>query len=119
MSRGRWRKVTAFQRFDGDDFLVFTYDAWYNNEQMIVYYVSDWHRELVQADIQTKWRHDIVEVSGEVVIATVDPMAFGDSEFQELHRKLMETSLLQFLYEIASRDPDLNYGLEALLNESD
>ncbi|MED4129469.1 hypothetical protein [Shouchella miscanthi] len=86
---------------------------------MVVYYVSDWHRELVQADIQAKWRHDLFEIGGEVVIATVDPETFMDAEFYELHAKLEGTSLLRFLYEIASRNPDMNYGLETLLNEID
>ncbi|MED4127487.1 hypothetical protein [Shouchella miscanthi] len=115
MIREQWRKVTVFQRFEGEPYLVFIYDAWYNDEQMVVYYVSDWHRELVQADIQAKWRHDLFEIGGEVVIATVDPETFADVEFYELHAKLMETSLLRFLYEIASRNPDLNYELQILL----
>ncbi|MBM7838341.1 hypothetical protein JOC54_001597 [Alkalihalobacillus xiaoxiensis] len=117
MSRGEWRKVTAFQNYAGEPYLVFTYDAWFNEGESVVYFVSDWHRELIQADITAKWRNDIFEVGGEVVIATVDPATFSDAEFYELRRKLLETSLLRFLYEMALRDPELNYGLEALLDE--
>ncbi|WP_078390699.1 hypothetical protein [Shouchella patagoniensis] len=116
---GIWRKVTAFQRYEGDQFLVFTYDAWWNTEQSVLYFVSSWHNELIQADIKQRFNADIFEVEGEVVIATVDALTFTDEDFERFHAKLLETSLLRFLYELAARDPELNYGLEALLDEND